>query len=117
MNQIQTNLDGAKLTITLSGELSYDTAQRIQQALAGACAAARHKALVVDLSGVTMLDSSGIGALVALFNREQRDGTVCMLARPTAEVMRTLELVNLHKFFRIAQNDGDTELFLSELDL
>lgn len=117
MTNVKTSTVDGKLTIALSGELSYDTAERIQEAVSKACADTRHRALVVDLSGVTLLDSSGIGALVSLFNAEQRNGTLCLLARPTPEVMRTLELVNLDKFFRIVQNDGETELFLSEVDI
>jgi anti-anti-sigma factor len=52
--------------------------------------------LVVDLSDLTFMDSSGIGALVRARNRIRADGLGdLVLTRPGAIVRRALEIVGL----------------------
>ena len=57
--------------------------------------------LDLDLSALTFLDSSGLGALVALHKTlRSRNGTVRLL-RPAANVRQVLELTRLHRVFEI----------------
>jgi anti-anti-sigma factor len=51
--------------------------------------------VVVDLSQVTFMDSSGIAALVLAKDRMAEDGNELVLTRPTPMVKRTLEIVAL----------------------
>lgn len=57
--------------------------------------------LVVDLSGVTFLDSTGLGVLVGAWNRCNNSGPPCRLALvvSTAEVERLLEVAGLSEVF------------------
>ena len=57
--------------------------------------------LDLDLSGVTFLDSSGLGALISLHKTmRSRNGTV-RLINPAANVRQILELTRLHRVFEI----------------
>lgn len=57
----------------------------------------------IDLSEATFVDSSGLGALIAVHKTlRARQGTLCIL-RPTAAVQQLLELTRLHRLFEIAQ--------------
>jgi stage II sporulation protein AA (anti-sigma F factor antagonist) len=51
--------------------------------------------MVVDLSGVTFMDSSGINVLIAARNAVAGTGGWLRLAGPTESVLRTLRLVGL----------------------
>lgn len=57
--------------------------------------------LIVNLSRATFLDSSAMGALVALANRARGAGGSLRLAAAPAEIARTLTLVRLDQFFDI----------------
>ena len=57
--------------------------------------------LIVNLSRATFLDSSAMGALVALANRARAAGGSLRLAAAPAEIARTLTLVRLDQFFDI----------------
>ncbi len=57
--------------------------------------------LIVNLSRATFLDSSAMGALVALANRARAAGGSLRLAGVPAEIARTLTLVRLDQFFDI----------------
>ncbi|GAB4214572.1 MAG: WecB/TagA/CpsF family glycosyltransferase [Roseiflexaceae bacterium] len=57
--------------------------------------------LVIDLSGATFLDSSALGALVALANRAREQGGALRLACVPPRIAQTLALVRLERFFEI----------------
>jgi len=61
------------------------------------------KVLDVDLSATTFVDSSGLGALIALHKTMiQRGGTVRIL-KPAASVLQILELTRLHRILEIVK--------------
>lgn len=55
----------------------------------------------VDLSGVTFLDSSAIGALVAIRNKTLERGCVLILEKPPLNVLRVLAIIGLTAVFTI----------------
>jgi anti-sigma B factor antagonist len=56
--------------------------------------------VVIDLGPVEFIDSSGVGALLALCKRLPA-GAVVQLTRVQAEVRTVLELLRLHRVFEI----------------
>lgn len=58
------------------------------------------KRIAVDMSETDFVDSSGIGALVALRKAVGPDGTV-MLSQPTAYVRRVLKLTRMESVFEV----------------
>ena len=56
---------------------------------------------VLDLAGVTFLDSLGVGALVKLDQLANDRGRERVLRRPSERVGRLLEMVGLHDIWRI----------------
>ena len=60
-----------------------------------------HTELVLDMSGMTFLDSSGLGVLISLHKSlRQQNGTVRLL-KPAPSVHQILELTRLHRVFEI----------------
>lgn len=55
--------------------------------------------LVVDLSGVTFIDSMGLGALLGGMKRLQRSGGQFRLVVPPGEIRRVLEMTLLDRVF------------------
>lgn len=63
---IQTRRQGArKSVITLYGEVDYATALEFRAAMSATLSTGNVDMIIVDLSGVTFLDSTGLGTLVA----------------------------------------------------
>jgi anti-sigma B factor antagonist len=77
--------------VTLKGELDMATAE----GLAAWLVTVSGSAVVVDLSNLTFMDSSGISALVMARNRMIQDGNDLILTRPQPMVQRALEVVGL----------------------
>lgn len=56
--------------------------------------------IILDLSGIDFMDSSGLGAMVQLVKKAKEvEGSVQVIANP--RVMQTVKLVRLEKFLAI----------------
>jgi anti-sigma B factor antagonist len=80
--------------IAVDGELDMTAAPDLRAAI-GAAIDAGATALVVDLSEVTFIDSTGIGVLLAARHRLQRSGGSLDLVCTEPNVLRVLEIVGV----------------------
>ena len=76
------------------GELVVVTVETLRAALDGIRSAER---VVVDLRGLSFMDSTGLQLLVALHQRAQRDGWQLTSVAPAAPVDRAIQLCGLDK--------------------
>jgi len=58
-------------------------------------------ALIVDLSSVTLLDSSGLGALLSVMRAMRGRSAQFLIANPTEPVKQLFELVMMDRVFQI----------------
>jgi anti-anti-sigma factor len=77
----------------LDGKLSLETVNSFIQTMRQE--PAQHLAL--DMSGVTFLDSSGVGALVSLFVTRKHTGKTLVLANLTKQAIAVLQVSGLLK--------------------
>ena len=59
-----------------------------------------HTRVVVDLSGVDFIDSSGLGALISGLKVARQAGGDLRIAAPSRQVTSVLELTNLNRVLR-----------------
>jgi anti-sigma B factor antagonist len=62
--------------------------------------------LAVNLSGVTELDSSGIGALVRAFTALKRANGKCTFFAPTKRVTQILKMVRLDSILDLSEDEA-----------
>lgn len=58
----------------------------------------------VDLSEIEFIDSSGIGALLSIQKRLKNDSEPVILINPKPAVLSIIELLRLHRVFRLQNN-------------
>ena len=85
------------------GDLDLATVDSLSSALNGIDGAGR---LVLDLRGLSFIDSSGLQLLVALHHRAQREGFELSLIAPASSAGRAIELCGLDKTLPFAPADG-----------
>jgi anti-sigma B factor antagonist len=85
--------DESNLVTRLNGKLSLETVHNFIQTLRPEPAA--H--LVLDMSGVSFLDSAGVGALVSLFVHRRNNGKSFAIAGLTQQGMAVLQVAGLVK--------------------
>ena len=97
---------GSAIILDLDGPLRLGEAEealrvRIQNLLDSG---ATH--LAVNLSGITYLDSSGIGALVRSFTTMKRAGGKCTFFAPSKQVLMLLKMVRLDTVLDVAEDEA-----------
>jgi anti-sigma B factor antagonist len=85
----------------VAGEMDAANAAELERRLVGARAIGPF-GLIIDLSELTFIDSTGIKALAWIASQVQERGETMLLASPTAEVARILEIVRLNESIVIA---------------
>lgn len=88
--------DGVTLVV-LGGELDIYTVAGFRQYLEGLDATTTP--VVIDLTDVTLLDSSGLGALVSLLNRVRAGEGELGLICPHRRLRRVFEITGLRRAF------------------
>lgn len=84
------------MVITPRGLLDLSVAPDLRQQLLELVNAG-HTRLVVDLAGVDLIDSSGLGALVAGFEAARERGGDLKIMSPGEQAVLVLELTNLNR--------------------
>jgi len=92
-----------------SGEITMEITQDFKKEVEKALEEAQARMLALDLSGVSFMDSSGIGFLVACNTRLQTSGRTLVLLTPSQQVRKTLGLVQLMDFFKVAESEGELD--------
>ena len=97
-----------RLNIDRTGDGRFDVVGEIDAHSAPALAAALEEStadtIVVDMSGVTFMDSSGLRVLLAL--AERSGGRSLQIAQPSRPIMRLFEVSGLVDHFDIIQSDA-----------
>ncbi len=86
--------------VTPSGEVDRDTAGELRRRLTEAVGQAGTGVVDVDLAGVTFMDSSGIGALIAAHRLAGTTGATLRVRDPGPPVRTVLELTNVWDLLR-----------------
>lgn len=89
--------DGDRLVIRLTGKLSLETVHNFIQSSRPEDAV--H--LILDMSGVSFLDSAGVGALVQLFVHRRSAGKSFAIAGLTSQGNAVIQVAGLNKLLPI----------------
>ena len=84
------NIDNVRVA-ALRGELDASTTWELPHHLIGPPGSL----VVVDLAGLTFIDSSGLGAILTARQRVMNDGGSLVVCRPKPGVLRVLEITGL----------------------
>jgi anti-sigma B factor antagonist len=87
--------------VALTGRLDVLGAGAAREALHAAVSAGDGR-LVVDLSGVELLDATGLGVLVGAHRRARLDGRELVLRGASARVARLLKVTRLDRVITLA---------------
>jgi len=99
-------VDDRIAVVSPAGEVDLHTAPEIKQRI-GELSDQGYNQIVVDLSRIDYLDSTGLGVLVGALKRlREKDGEL-RLVHPTSRVMRVLEITRLVNVFQIFDSEEE----------
>lgn len=108
-------LSGRRAVLTLSGELDLSGEQEVVAALAEVVRG--ESIVVIDLRGLTFIDSSGIRALIDALRRCAEARCALYLVPGTAEVQRVLALCGIDEHFNLLEDPADAPTLSAVPDL
>jgi anti-sigma B factor antagonist len=90
------DLTVSEYTLRPQGEIDVATVEAQRGQWLATVDERRPRRLVIDMSDVTFLDSTGLGAIVALQRRQRAHGGVVAIANAAPAVERLLQLTGMH---------------------
>ena len=113
MSQLdQRTMESGVVVVTPTGRLNMTAARMLREELHALVESGGNR-VVVDLSGVEFIDSSGLGALLSGLKAARQAGGDLRIAAPNRQAITVLELTNLNRVLRVqpspegAFDDGD----------
>jgi anti-sigma B factor antagonist len=92
--ELETRRGDGLVQLVLRGELDLSTVQKVEEELA-AVEAGDEKVVVLDLSGLTFLDSTGLRLMVTADQRAQKDGRRLVIVKGPETVQRVFSITKL----------------------
>lgn len=102
--KLKKHLTGQFLTITLEGELDHHSAESIRESIDREIESSGCLNLTLDMSGVTFMDSSGLGVILGRYRKLNAQGGTLYLSGANASIERILRMSGLYSLIRKIEN-------------
>lgn len=97
--------EGEATVVALLGDVDLEHSPKARELLLSTVGGSRK--VLVDLSGVSYIDSSGVASLVEAFQLARKKGVSFALVSVNASARRVLQLARLDKVFTILETVAD----------
>ena len=98
---IKSITSGKTLTVFLEGDVDHHNARQIRSRIDTKVYIQRPDELVLDLSRVNFMDSSGLGLILGRYTKAVELGIRFKVANPTPQIKRILDLAGTERLIKI----------------
>jgi len=106
--EIRGEQEGGQARLSLGGELDLASAPRLQRS-AEKLLEGEPRRLVVDISDLSFIDSSGLRVLIGLHERALREGWEFRVVRPPEQVLKIFQISGIDQHLRFIDAPGAEE--------
>ena len=97
-------MDGGVLEVKLIGEIDHHSAVSVRSDIDGLIFDLRPQKVVLDLSEISFMDSSGLGLIMGRYALIKDFGGTLSLRAPTVAVMKILTLAGMERMIKIEKS-------------
>lgn len=97
-------MDGGVLEVKLMGEIDHHSAVSVRADIDGLIFDLRPQKVVLDLSEISFMDSSGLGLIMGRYALIKDFGGTLSLRAPTVAVMKILTLAGMERMIKIEKS-------------
>lgn len=94
---VEIDVKGSVVTAYLSGELDHHTAAEMRNAVDSAIELNMPELLVLDFTGITFMDSSGIGLVMGRYRNLMRTGAKLNISGASPQIYKVMKLAGLER--------------------
>lgn len=105
--QIDVHGDDGRRIVTPRGEIDIATVDRLEEVLLPLVVDGEPPLVIVDLRGITFMDSSGLRSLLTCRERLQRQRRRMVLVRGSRAVMRVFDITSTAALFEIVNRPSE----------
>ena len=98
---VKSMTSGKTLTVFLEGDIDHHNARQIRSRIDTKIYIQRPDELVLDLSRVAFMDSSGLGLILGRYTKAVEIGINFKVANPTPQIKRILDLAGTERLIKI----------------
>lgn len=96
--------EGRVITISLSGELDHHSAAKLRADIDKELEKYGYGDCIIDLSGVTFMDSSGLGVILGRYRLITDHGGTLAIRHPNKTVDRILKMSGIYSIVEVTKN-------------
>ncbi len=104
---IQVEAAGVDTVLHLSGELDAYTAPQLSEHLGPLMLNSNNRSVIVDLTNVTYLDSTGIGIFISALKASKQSGCQLVIQNVTERIERLFRITGLYEIISIVPLKGE----------
>ncbi|MBR6676172.1 MAG: STAS domain-containing protein [Clostridia bacterium] len=94
---VKLTLDGETLWAHIRGEIDHHSAKSIREAIDTLLASSAPEALILELSGVTFMDSSGLGLVLGRYTKATEAGIAFSVTGATERITKMFDMAGLDR--------------------
>jgi len=108
---IKKNLAGGYMLVEITGTLVYEDVNKVSEEIKGLFAEG-HDKIIIDLSGITHVNSKGIGALISVKASAGLGSRQFVILNPSQDVVKILTITKLLDIFTVCKNIEEAKRLL-----
>ena len=93
--------EGEILYVCIDGDIDHHSAKYIRETIDKEIFHARPRVMILELSEVDFMDSSGLGLILGRYTRMREIGGMLKLSNPTSQTVKILALAGVDKLIPI----------------
>jgi len=97
------------LEVVLKGEIDHHSAVRVRAEIDDLIFETRPQRLVLDLSNISFMDSSGLGLIMGRYSLIKELGGTLSLRSPSSAVMKILSLAGMERIVKIEKANAEVK--------
>ena len=105
----ETKSENGVITVRLRGEIDHHSAVSVRTEIDALICEGVPRKLVMDLSEIDFMDSSGLGLIMGRYALMQRIGGELTLKDPNERIMKIFELAGLGRIIKIERENEEKE--------
>ena len=98
---VEIKIKGEVMTASLSGELDHHTARDMRNAIDNAVELNMPSLLILDFSGISFMDSSGIGLVMGRYRLISKNGAQLHITGASPQIYKVMRLAGLERLARL----------------
>ena len=97
----ESNFSGGLMVVRINGEIDHHSAVEMRTGMDAEIFESRPSKLILDLSGVDFMDSSGLGLILGRLANMRKVGGELVVLNPNEGVMKILKLAGAERILKI----------------